>query len=67
VKGKDQEVSEWIGNVGSKDKVSREQSGHQSLCLGLALHMHGGVSGGERSQEGQRWGQLMAKSGRATT
>ena len=51
MKGKDQEVSEWIGNVGSKDKVSREQSGHQSLCLGLALHMHGGVNGGERSQE----------------
>ena len=30
----------------------REQSGHQSFCLSLALHVHGGVNGGERSQEG---------------
>jgi len=30
----------------------RGQSGHQILCLGLALHVHGGVNGGERSQEG---------------
>ena len=30
----------------------REQSGHHILCLGLALHVHGGVNGGERSQEG---------------
>ena len=34
----------------------REQSGHQSLCLGLALHMHGGVNGGERNQEGAEVG-----------
>ena len=63
--GKSQEVSEWIGNVGGKDMVSGEQRTKEQsdFCLGLALHMHGEVNGGERSQEaaevgsadGPRW------------
>ena len=47
-------MNEWIANVGGKDKVSRGQrtKEHSDFCLGLALHVHGGVNGGERSQEG---------------
>ena len=54
VKGKCQEVKEWIGNVGGKYKVSGEQrtKEHSDFYLGLALHVHGGVNGGERNQEG---------------
>jgi hypothetical protein len=54
VKGKCQEVKEWIGNVRGKDKVSGEQETkeHSDFCLGLALHMHGGVNGGVSGQEG---------------
>jgi hypothetical protein len=58
VKGKCQEVKEWIRNVGGKDKVSGEQETkeHSDFCLGLALHMHGGVNVGERNQEGAEVG-----------
>jgi hypothetical protein len=53
VKGKGQGVSEWIGNVGGKDKVGGEKRTKWPLdfCLGLVLRVHG-VNGGERSQEG---------------
>ena len=51
MKGKCQEVNEWIGNVGGKDKVSGEQRTKEQsdFCLCFVLHVHGGVNGGERN------------------